>query len=244
MQSEHWTNNDEYLLRVRNALIDFVFGKGANESGQYDELEFKEIREIFDAENPPEHSNASGDYVASFKNWYANQGYVYKSLEKGANVSVTRTYPLPDGGTITLAIGGQFIIRNRGTLERTNEGLMNMLESEYSRMLAKMFKGWTPPQMTAQKQITPQGAKQLSQDEKTVSITHLDVLYQEGRKMVRAFGGDFTKFGIPIYDEVLKPMGYEQNTMEIAKQIPINRTAIVKMKPDGKNPYKVTGWWD
>lgn len=244
MLSEVWYENENVLTRARDGQLDFIYGQVAKEKGQYDELEFKEIREIFDAEHPKKSFSTVGDYVASFKHWYTHQGYIYHSLTKGATISVTRSYALPDGGTINLSIGGQFSVRNSGTLGRINDGLMNMLESEYSRLLAKMFKDWQPPKMTDQKQITPRGATQLSTDEKTVSITHLDVLYQDGRKMVRAFGGEFTKHGIPIYQEVLRGMDLDESKMEIAKQVQVNRTAIVKMRPDGKNPIKVIGWWD
>ena len=244
MSDNSWLENEEILQRVRDSMADFIYGQQSREGGLFDEQEFKDIREIFNAENPPSTFSAPGDYVASFKRWYANQGYIYHSLKKGASVSVTRQFTLPDGETITLSIGGQFSISDTGAMGRINDGLLNIMESEYSRLLAKMFSGWSPPRFTAQKQITPKGATQLATDEKAIAITHLDTLYQGGRKMVRAFGGEFTKFGIPIYNEALKGLGLKEDEMEVAKQIPVNKTAIVKIKPDGKNPYKIVGWWD
>lgn len=244
MSNSNWWENDEVLLRVRNSMEQFIYGEQAVRKGQIDEAEFKDIRDIFHSDYPQVNFAAPGEYINQFKRWFSEHGHIYHSLARGATVCITRQYPTIDGGSITLSVGGNFTIRNNAALERVNESLLNMLESEYSRISAKLHKGFALPSQAIKPNAMTNGKVQLEAGEITVPITHLDTLYQEGRKMVRAYGGDFTKHGIPIYDEVLRTIGLSEKDMEVAKQLPINRTAIVRMKSDGKNPQKVKGWWD
>lgn len=242
MTRGEWAGSEEILDRVRSAMANFIYGEQAVKGGLFDETEFKEIRDIFNADNPPLSFDTPGDYTAAFKAWFSSNGHLYANLKSGGNVSITRTYPLPDGGTISLCVGGNFHLRNEGTLARTLDSLISTLDGQYYRIMAKNYgglqqfqKGDTPGMLTAK-------PRQLAQGEITVKIDYLDTLYMNNRKMVRAFGGEFMRYGIPVYNEVLKPMGREEATMQVGDKIPINKIATVLMGEGGK-PKKVTGWW-
>lgn len=243
MSEQHWTQNLEVWQRVRDGLASFIYGEPAVKGGVFDEGEYKEILAIFNAEHPPMGFTSPGDYSNSFKGWFSANGYIYHNLKRGGNVGVSRQFPLPDGGTITLSIGGTFSLGNEAALSRTVDGLINGLEAEYHRIMAKNYGGLQQHQKGDKPGMLTPAPRQLRQNEITVQIDHIDTLYAGSRKMVRAFGGEFMRYGIPIYNEVLKPMGLDESTMEIGKKIPINRLAIVLMNKEGK-PTKVTGWWD
>lgn len=244
MNSEHWTNDEEILARARRSNIIFIYGEQAEDRGIYDETEYREIMQIFHAEHAPTSYERPGDYSAAFKNWFSQHGYIYHALRGGGTVSISRQWTLPDGGTISISCGGNFRVSNTGSLDRITDGLVNMLESQYSRLLGKQYGGYEPPKnqpRIVQQTTSPQ---QLAHGQKTVKIDHIDTLYQDGRKMVRAYGEPYMRHGIPIFDSTLKALGLTEAELKVAEKIPVNRTAIVDMNLEKNLPRRVAGWWD
>lgn len=239
MSNERWYTDENILARVRDGFISFIYGEQALNAGTYPHDEYNQIRRMFTDQHAPNAYPNPGEFSSAFKNWFSTGGYVYASLGKSCDLKVTRRFRNPDGSETEISIGGNFQVHSDAMLSRLTEELINRLEVTNSGLQAKMYHGYEVPKFNPAKVLTGENPRQLATDEKIIMATHLEVLYQDKRRLPRIYGEPFTKYGVPIYDEVIRLLGFTPSELEIGKEYPVNRQVVVKMKPDNQNPMKV-----
>lgn len=70
-----------------------------------------------------------------------------------------------------------------------------------------------------------------------IECDRLSVKVDDGKIMIRAHGGRFSKYGVPVYEEVLEELGYTAESIPLTG-LPIKgKTMIVRM--NGTKPVKV-----
>jgi len=94
-------------------------------------------------------------------------------------------------------------------------------------------KGVIPPSVKPQAAVAPQGEQSFAAATLVGSVT-------AGKSYWKVLGGQFTKFGVTVWPEVLQASGFDLNGLVAGSTYSLEgRTAFYTLKADGK-PEKVT----
>lgn len=243
MNEQTWWKDDAVWVRAKNSAASVVYGAKEAAAAAYNQDEFKiYLKEFNEFKHINTFSNA-GEWVNAFKGWYLSGGHLFFSMVENALVNVERSYTLPDGSQIKIGVAANFSVPNHGMMDRLIDQLASMIDSQHSRLLAKNYGGYEVPKFQPLPVNQGNPAKQLKSDQQVIPIIEFRVLHDGKQKMVKAIGGEFTGYGIPVYAEQLKAIGMDIEKMEVGKVYPCGKSAIVRMK-DSDHPQKVVGWWD
>lgn len=168
----------------------------------------------------------------ALKSWYTNFGFMLDALAAGGRLSISRTWHHPQG---SVTLGFEF------PLTQPHSVLIRELYMHADVMLAREYQRWLNenPVFKGGNAYSPAvgGAESGAGSTMNLIITSIRKSNDNGKVLYKAVGGEYTKFGIPLYEEAMLSAGINGDELVYGEN-PILREAMIKLKEDGK-PVKV-----
>lgn len=144
------------------------------------------------------------DALEDLKLWIATQLDRPKHADNVAvlKVEITRHY---GAVSITYGLSGSYEIQYRDDITKAYAELREIVEAQHHIALAN-----NPDLMPA----PPTGTNQ-SGGQSLIELlcTHVRREFVDGKDRIRLVGGEFTKYGIPVYDEFMSSLGIDPETL-------------------------------
>ena len=168
----------------------------------------------------------------ALKSWFSNFGFMLDALAAGGRLSISRTWHHPQG---SVTFGFEF------PLSQPHSVLIKELYMHADVMLAREYERWltkNPVHAGVNPTSGVSGAHGVFDGQAIeVDIVAIRKGNDKGKDFYKAIGGEYTKFGIPLYEEAMTLA--EINIAELTYgENPYRRKAMVKLNKEGK-PLKV-----
>lgn len=149
------------------------------------------------------------DAVNSFVEFYRNKAFLYDFLQNNSTLSVKIGRSGSDGTYIEAGISvGITGIKDAHILRLMFHGLSTEIEGVLATEMKKL--GATMPNRI--------NGTHAGKEIKTVHLFKMQVSHDGKQKRVRGICSEFSKFGVPIYEEALASIGIEFEKMPLGEQ--------------------------
>lgn len=129
-----------------------------------------------------------------FQRWLERRPQVVPEL---MNISVTRTFNIGGGETVSFSYGGKFECSTMGDRRAASSWLLGQVMGSYEHWIRSHSFRETAQRSSADNQNVTSG-------EQKIEITAVSKETKDGQVRYSLKGGQYQKFGVPLYKEVIR----------------------------------------